>query len=88
MDEKARSLNDLTPGTRGVIIKILGDDMYAQRLMSLSLLPGRAIQMVRLAPLGDPMLIDIGESTLSLRRREAERILVSVPPQSADGENQ
>jgi ferrous iron transport protein A len=52
------------------------------RLLELGLLTGTRVQLVRFAPLGDPVEIKVRGYHLSLRRREAELILVE--PGSCD----
>jgi Fe2+ transport system protein FeoA len=39
--------------------------------MELGLLPGTRVTVTRVAPLGDPLLLRVRDSALSLRRREA-----------------
>ncbi|NBX02332.1 ferrous iron transport protein A, partial [bacterium] len=43
-----------------------------QRLMALGLLPGMVLKLVRRAPLGDPIAVEFGGQTVSLRMAEAE----------------
>lgn len=46
------------------------------RLREMGLLPGARITLVRAAPMGDPLEIKIRSSHLTLRKSEAEHILV------------
>jgi ferrous iron transport protein A len=46
------------------------------RLFSLGLVPGAKIRVVRTAPLGCPMQVKVGSTLLSIRRAEAEVVLV------------
>jgi ferrous iron transport protein A len=71
------SLDQLRPGQRGRIAALAGDDSLAQRLMEMGLLEGEVVEVVRFAPLGEPVEIRLGDYCLSLRRREAARILVT-----------
>jgi Fe2+ transport system protein FeoA len=48
------------------------------RLQELGLVSGTVVQLVRFAPLGDPVEIHVRGSNLSLRRHEAEQILVEA----------
>jgi Fe2+ transport system protein FeoA len=52
----------------------------AQRLASLGLLPGAQIQVVQVAPLGDPITIEFRPSggRVSLRRAEAAHVNVET----------
>jgi Fe2+ transport system protein FeoA len=47
------------------------------RLMELGLLTGTPVELVRFAPLGDPVEIKVRGYNLTLRKHEAEQILVS-----------
>ncbi len=55
-----------------------GDRPELSRLREMGLLPGTEVELVRYAPLGDPVEISLGGSLLSLRRREA--CLIGVRP--------
>ena len=48
------------------------------RLMEMGLLVGTSVELVRFAPLGDPVEIKVRGYNLTLRKHEAEQILVSV----------
>jgi ferrous iron transport protein A len=68
------SLDQLKPGQRGRITALAGNDALAQRLMEMGLLEGEEIEVVRFAPLGDPIEIRVNGYFLSLRRSEASRL--------------
>lgn len=53
------------------------------RLMELGIVPGTEVQLVRRAPLGDPMQISLRGYQLSLRRGEADLIEVESQPKHA-----
>jgi ferrous iron transport protein A len=53
-----------------------GSQGYRARLMAMGLIPGTAFRVQRLAPLGDPMEIEVRGFSLSLRRAEADVIEV------------
>ena len=46
------------------------------RLMEMGLLVGTPVELVRFAPLGDPVEIKVRGYNLTLRKHEAEQILV------------
>ncbi len=52
------------------------DPASRARLMEMGLLVGTPVELVRFAPLGDPVEIKVRGYHLTLRRSEAERILV------------
>ena len=72
----ARALAELAPGDRGRVVSVAGDAAAARRLMDLGLIRGTTIEVVRRAPLGDPMEVKLRGFMLTLRRTEAEHITV------------
>lgn len=72
------TLDTLRPGQRGRITNLIGNDSLAQRLMELGMFVGEEVEVVALAPLGDPLEVRLGDSRLSLRRTEASRIQVTL----------
>jgi len=72
------SLDQLRVGQRASIQAVQGDDSLVQRLLEGGLLEGEEVEVVGFAPLGDPMEVRLRDYRLSLRRREAARILVKV----------
>jgi ferrous iron transport protein A len=73
---RERSLDRLEPGQRGVILRLDGDAGAVRRLMELGLVPGTSVEVLRRAPLGDPIELRLREIHLSLRRSEAAFIHV------------
>jgi ferrous iron transport protein A len=71
-----RSLDRLEPGDRGVILRLDGDHGAVRRLMELGLVPGTRVEVLRRAPLGDPIELRLRDVHLSLRRSEAAFIHV------------
>ncbi|MBR1777717.1 MAG: ferrous iron transport protein A [Alphaproteobacteria bacterium] len=54
-----------------------GKDSYRKKLLAMGITPGTPFQVVRVAPLGDPVEIQIRGYLVSLRREEASLISVS-----------
>ena len=81
------SLDQLRVGQRARIQSLSGIDTLLQRLMEMGLLEGEEIEILAIAPLGDPVEIRIRDYRLSLRRREAASITVILLDQ-ADSEAQ
>jgi ferrous iron transport protein A len=69
-------LSDLTPGQSATVSGFRDHGPVTQRMMSLGVLPGTDVRVIRLAPAGDPMQIELLGYSLSLRRSEA--VLVNV----------
>ena len=73
-----RSLDRIVPGSRAVVHDIKAEDSFSRLLLELGLVPGTEIEVVRRAPLGDPIELVVRGSHFSIRRREARRILVEA----------
>lgn len=69
-------LSSLAPGARAVIAAVNVPPDRRGRLLEMGVLVGTAIDLVRFAPLGDPVEIKVRGYHLSLRRHEADLILV------------
>ncbi len=70
-------LNEFTTGQSGRIISFLpGSKEYRKRLFVMGVLPGTEFRFIRKAPLGDPIELLVRGSTISLRKSEADILLV------------
>ncbi len=58
-------------GERVTIERIGGERSFRRRLMELGLVPGTRVELVGIAPLGDPMELLVRGCSLSIRRGEA-----------------
>ena len=74
------SLDQLRLGQRASIKEVAGSDALVQRLLEMGLMEGAPVEVVAVAPLGDPIEIRLRDYRLSLRRAEAARITVEVLP--------
>jgi ferrous iron transport protein A len=70
------NLDQLVLGQRGRIEGLQGDDALVQRLLEMGLLEGEEVEVIAVAPLGDPIEVRLRDYRLSLRRREAARVRV------------
>ncbi len=70
------SLSQLALGQQAVLRAYPPAGAAFLRLREMGLLPGTRLTLVRTAPLGDPLEIEIRGYRLSLRRTEAEVLLV------------
>ena len=75
-DGGERRLSELRVGERGRIVRHVGAPTIVQRAQEMGLLEGEALGAARGAPLGDPIAIVAAGLPLTLRRREAEAIVV------------
>lgn len=68
------TLKDLKTGSSAVITKVGGDGALRQHFLDMGVIPGAEVTVVKLAPLGDPMELQIHGYELTLRLAEAEQI--------------
>lgn len=69
-----RTLDQLGRGEQSAIRAIHAEGPLGQRLYSLGLLPGAPVRIVQVAPLGDPLTVQVSGFQVSLRRAEARSI--------------
>ncbi|WP_446899700.1 FeoA family protein [Clostridium sp. LBM24168] len=70
------SICDLKPGERALIKSIHGDKKLAKRLLALGCIEGTEIILKTLAPLGDPLVINLRGFDLAIRKNDAKNISV------------
>jgi Fe2+ transport system protein FeoA len=71
------TLNALTPGERATVQRISSTMTHVrQRLLEMGLVKGTRVKVVRFAPMGDPIEVQVKGYRLSLRRVEAEAVIV------------
>jgi ferrous iron transport protein B len=70
------TLNDLKQGESGVITKIKGRGAFRKRITEMGFVKGRNVEVVKSAPLRDPVEYKIMGYAISLRRSEASLIEV------------
>jgi ferrous iron transport protein A len=72
---KKRTLAALADGQFGVIHQYT-HDVIASKLMSMGILPGKSLKLVRRLPFGGGLYVKVGNQNIALRQEEAENILV------------
>jgi ferrous iron transport protein A len=72
----AQPLTSLPIGTTGTVAEINLPPANQPRLMEMGLLVGTPVELVRFAPMGDPVEIKVRGYNLTLRKHEADQILV------------
>ncbi len=73
------SLADLPLGQRATVSGVGGSRAFARRLLEMGLVPGTEVRVVTVAPLGDPLQIEVRGGQWSIRREEAAQIEVDSP---------
>lgn len=72
------TLDTLKDGQRAVVRGLDHETGIATRLMEMGLFEGVHVTVLRRAPLGDPLEIQVGDYRLSLRRDEARHVRVEA----------
>ncbi|PYJ04579.1 MAG: ferrous iron transport protein A [Verrucomicrobia bacterium] len=72
-------LTSVALGTTATVAEINLPPEARPRLMEMGLLVGTPVELVRFAPLGDPVEIKVRGYNLTLRKHEADQIWVSCP---------
>lgn len=72
----SQSLASLSPGASAIVAEIRVAPEHRGRLLEMGLLVGTRVQLIRFAPLGDPIEIRVRGYNLTVRKHEAEQILV------------
>lgn len=71
-------LSALTPGARAKVVRISVTGDSRSRLMEMGVLVGTPVELVRFAPLGDPVEIKVRGYHLTLRKHDADQIAVNL----------
>ncbi len=67
-------LSGLQPGEEAVITKVKGYGAFRKRITEMGFVPGVAVKVIKKAPLGDPIELELMGYRISLRRNEANLI--------------
>ena len=78
MPDAPQPLSSVAVGTTATVTEIKLPPASRPRLMEMGLLVGTPVELVRFAPLGDPVEIKVRGYHLTLRKHEAEQILVRL----------
>jgi ferrous iron transport protein A len=71
------SLGDMAVGDKGQVVRLVrGNRSYRDKLLSMGLLPGTEFRVPRVAPLGDPVEINVRGYAMTLRKDEAKMLTV------------
>lgn len=71
------SVKDMKVGECAIVEEVDASMGVAQRLMSFGLLPGVRVRLVGVAPMGDPVALELPGQRLSLRREDAACVLIA-----------
>lgn len=75
-EPSSQTLADAPPEFRGTIRTLEGDPKLLARLREMGFIPGEIAVVKGRVAFGDPILVSIGNTTVALRRQEAECVRV------------
>jgi ferrous iron transport protein A len=78
-----KKLSELRPGEFGVVERVTGSGPFRQRLLEMGLTRGVRVGMEKTAPLGDPTEYVVKGYHISLRKGEADLIVLSFTSEEA-----
>lgn len=71
-------LSALPLGAARRIARVAATGSLRQRLLAMGVVPGREIAVTAVAPLGDPIAVQVKGHPLTLRKSEAAKVFVEV----------
>ena len=71
-----KTLKDIKVGQKARVVKLHGEGPVKRRIMDMGITKGVEIYVRKVAPLGDPMELNLRGYELSLRKADAEMIEV------------
>lgn len=74
--EQSLTLRDISVGERARVVKLSGEGALKRHIMDMGVTKGVEIFVRKVAPLGDPLEVSVRGYELSLRKSEAENVLV------------
>ncbi len=81
---KSKRLADLSSGSRGVIVHVLGQGAFRKRISEMGFVKGQMVKVIKNAPMKDPVEYEIMGYKVSLRRSEADLIEVVSPAEARE----
>ena len=73
-----RTLRDMKCGQSAKVVKLHGEGTVKRRIMDMGITKGVDVFVRKVAPLGDPVEITVRGYELSVRKADAEMILVEL----------
>lgn len=68
------TINDLQIGQQGIISTVGGEGALRLRFLDMGLIPGTSVLLQKVAPMGDPIQIQVRGYELTIRREDAKMI--------------
>lgn len=71
-----KTLKEVPCGAAAKVVKLTGEGAVKRRIMDMGITKGAEVFVRKVAPLGDPIEVTVRGYELSLRKADAEMILV------------
>ena len=71
-----KTLRDIPVGGDAVVVRLAGQGPLKRRIMDMGITKGASVHGRKVAPLGDPIEVTVRGYELSLRKDEAENVIV------------
>lgn len=71
-----KTLKEVTVGNNAVVVKLHGDGAVRRRIMDMGITKGAIVNIRKVAPLGDPIEVNVRGYELSIRKADADMIEV------------
>ena len=72
------TLDKLPIGKKAKILSVGGEGQLRLRLLDMGIIPKTNVEIIKIAPMGDPIEIFIRGYSLTMRREDAMKIVVSL----------
>jgi len=79
---KTTHLSEVAPGTVAVVVDVTDEGPFGRRLLDIGFVKGACVRVIKSAPLGDPIEYCLGGTHVSLRKQEAEQVIVAPLPEA------
>lgn len=76
-ENKVLTLLNVAVGSSARVVSVRGNSSISKRLMEMGVIPGVSLKVVKTAPFGDPIEVQVRGYSLAMRKNEADSIEVS-----------
>ncbi len=73
-----QKLSNLKPGATGTVTRVKSTGQIRKRILDMGITTGVRVEVIRTAPLGDPVEFKLRGYLLTLRKSEADTVIVST----------
>ncbi len=69
-------LSEMKEGEKGRVLEISGSEQLKKKILVMGILPGEEVIVDRIAPFGSPIVVNVKNMKVALRKDEANHITV------------